>query len=123
MQQGPNKALLLARKAVKLAPNECLYQSTLGIVLYRLGQYPQAMEALEHSLRDSKGDTAAINLFFLAMCYACQADTAKAKDCYERAVHLLEEQPVPFHPRWKEELDAIRAEAKALLQARSIGGP
>jgi Tfp pilus assembly protein PilF len=114
-----NKALPLAQKAVKLWPDNCICLNTLGLMYYRLGRYVEAMETLERSLRDCKGETAAINLFFLAMCHARQGDTAKAKDCYERAVHLLEERQDKLHPSWRKELDAFRAEARDVLQAQS----
>jgi tetratricopeptide (TPR) repeat protein len=118
-QRDLNRALLLAQKAIKLARNNSLCLNTLGVVLYRLGRYSQAMEKLERSLRDSKGETAAINLFCLVMCHVRQGDTAKAKGCYERAVYLLEEQQGKLHPNWQKELDAFRAEARDLLQAQS----
>jgi serine/threonine protein kinase/Flp pilus assembly protein TadD len=118
-QQHPNKALPLARKAVKLAPGNCLCLNTLGLVYYRLGNYAQAMENLELSLRESKGEMLAINLFFLAMCCAREGQAAKAKDRYQRAVHCLQEQQSKLHPRWQEELDSFQAEAKALLQTQS----
>lgn len=121
-QRDPNKALPLALKAAKLRPNYCVYLNTLGLTFYRMGEYSAAMENLQHSLRASKGETAAINYFVLAMCHARRDEATKAKDCYERAVHLLEEQQGKLHPRWKKELDAFRDEAKALLQARKIGG-
>jgi tetratricopeptide (TPR) repeat protein len=117
--RDPNKALPLAQKAVKFLPDNCLCLNTLGVVLYRLGRCPQAMEKLERSLRDSKGETAAINLFFLAMCHVRQGDAAKAKGCYERAVYLLEEQQDKLHPSWQKEIDAIRAEATGLLQGHA----
>jgi serine/threonine protein kinase len=119
-QQDPRKALPLALKAVKLRPDYCIYLNTLGLAYYRLGEYSAAMEKLEHSLRDSKGEVAAINLFLLAMCQARRGLAAKAQDCYERAVQLLEEQRGKLHPSWKKELDAFRDEARALLQARKM---
>jgi tetratricopeptide (TPR) repeat protein len=114
-----NKALPLAQKAVKLWPDNCLCLNTLGLIYYRLGRYLEAGEKLERSLRDSKGETAAINLFFLAMCHTRQGNAAKAKGCYERAVYLLAEQQGKLHPTWQKELDTIRAEAKSLLQGQS----
>ncbi len=114
-QRDLKKALSLAQKAVKLWPNNCLCLNTLGLIYYRLGRCVEAMEKLERSLRDSKGETAAINLFFLAMCHVRQGDAAKARGCYERAVYLLGEQQDKLHPSWQKEIDAIRAEAMSLL--------
>jgi len=110
-------------KAVKLSPNDCIHWNCLGLVYYRLGQYAAALESLEHSMRGSMGETAAINLFFLAMCHAHFHDHAKAKDCYERAVHLLEKQQDTLHPKWKDELDSIQAEAKARMSGSQQAVP
>ena len=47
-------ALLLARKAVELAPNDPLIQNTLGVALYRSGQYAEAKGVLETGLARGK---------------------------------------------------------------------
>jgi tetratricopeptide (TPR) repeat protein len=109
------RALPFAQKAIKLVPEQWTYLNTLGVVYYRLGQYPQAIEQLEHSLRVSKGEAAAFDLFFLAMCHARQGDAARAKDCYDRAVHWAQGQQGKLQPGWQEELEAFRAEADAML--------
>jgi WD40 repeat protein/tetratricopeptide (TPR) repeat protein len=114
-QRDPNKALPLAQKAAKLTPNLAFWRNTLGVVYYRLGQYAQAIETLQHSLRATNGQTAAFDLFFLAMCHARQGDSAKAKDCYDRAVHWAQEQQGKLRAEEKAELNAFRAEADALL--------
>jgi serine/threonine protein kinase/WD40 repeat protein/tetratricopeptide (TPR) repeat protein len=115
-QRDSHKALFLVQKAVKLAPDQRSYWNTLGVAYYRLGQYSQAIEKLEHSLRESKGKSAAIDRFFLAMCHARQGNAAKAKDCYDRAVHWVQEQQGKLRAEQKKELDAFRAEAEAVLQ-------
>jgi tetratricopeptide (TPR) repeat protein len=98
-----------------LTPNSAAYLSTLGVVYYRLGQYPRAVETLERSLRESKGETVALNLFFLAMCHACRGDATKAKDCHNRAVKWVQEQQVKLRPQESQELTAFRVEAEAEL--------
>jgi tetratricopeptide (TPR) repeat protein len=120
-QQDPKKALPLAQKAVKLTPDQWVYWNTLGVVYYRLGQYPEAIDKLDHSLRDSQGQAAAYNLFFLAMCHARNGESAKAEACYKRAVQWVQEQERQHSLRadWKEELQAFRAEAEALLPAQA----
>ena len=70
------KARSLAQKAVKLAPNDCLCLNTLGLIYYRVGRYLEAMKILQRSLRTSKEETAAINLFLLAICHIRQGHAA-----------------------------------------------
>jgi Flp pilus assembly protein TadD len=118
-QGDPKKALPLAQKAVKLTPHQWEFWNTLGVVYYRLRQYPEAIAKLEHSLSESQGEAAAFDLFFLAMCHARRGDSAKAKDCYEHAVQWVQEPQRSLRPGWKEELEAFRAEAKALLEAQA----
>jgi uncharacterized protein HemY len=115
-QRDPHKALPLAQKAVKLTPDQWHYWNTLGVVYYRLGQYPEAIEKLQHSLSAGKGEAAAYDLFFLAMCHARLGDAAQAKDCYDRAVHWVQEQQSRLRAEDKKELDAFRAEAEPVLQ-------
>jgi tetratricopeptide (TPR) repeat protein len=115
-ERDPKKALPMAQKAVKLMPEACL--NTLGVVYYRLGRYAEAMKTLEQSLRVTREKAAAFDLFFLAMCHAQLGEAAKAKECYDRAVHWVQEQQGKMRTGWKEELDAFRSEAETLLQAR-----
>jgi WD40 repeat protein/tetratricopeptide (TPR) repeat protein len=113
--RDPKMALPLAQKAVELAPREWSCSNTLGVVYYRLGRYPEAMNKLEESLRENKGNGDAFNLFFLAMCHARRGEEAKAKDCYQRALTWMREPHRNWQPGWKEELDVFRAEAAMLL--------
>jgi tetratricopeptide (TPR) repeat protein len=82
----PEKALPLARKAVELAPESRAYCHTLGVVLYRLGRYTEAVAMLERGLENNKGQATAFDLFFLAMCHHRQGDAARARECYDRAL-------------------------------------
>jgi Tfp pilus assembly protein PilF len=113
--EGP-KALALARKAVSLQPAQWPYRNTLGVVYYRLGDYPSARANLEQSLHDGAGQAAAFDLFFLAMCHQRSGDTAKARDCYDRAVRWEAEHKATLQPGWPDELKEIRREAAAVLK-------
>ena len=50
-QRDPERAVALARRAVALAPGQQLTLNTLGVALYRAGQYAEAISVLERSLR------------------------------------------------------------------------
>jgi tetratricopeptide (TPR) repeat protein len=110
------KALFAAQKAVELVPANWLYWNMLGVVQYRLGQYPQARESLERSLQGSEGDAAAFDLFFLAMCHHHMGDAVKARDCYDRAVRWVGEHRTTLRPGWADELKEFRREAAAVLK-------
>jgi tetratricopeptide (TPR) repeat protein len=115
-QRQPNLALPLVRKAVKLMPDQWRYWNTLGMVYYRLGQYAEAMEKLQHSLDLSKGKRAAYNLFYIAMCHTRQGDAAQAKACYDRAKQWLQEhQDGRLSKEEGVELTRLRAEADEVL--------
>jgi WD40 repeat protein len=90
-ERDPAQALVLAEKAIALTPEEPMYNNTLGVVHYRLAQYGPAVEALERSLRETQGEYAGYDLFFLAMCHGRLGEAAAAKDCYERAVKWVQE--------------------------------
>jgi WD40 repeat protein/tetratricopeptide (TPR) repeat protein len=114
-ERDPAQALPLARKAVELAPDQWIYVNTLGVVYYRLGQYQPAITMLERSLREGKGEAAAHDLYFLAMCHARRGEVAKAKDYYDRAMQWVQEQEGKLKANEKQELTAFRAEAEAVL--------
>jgi WD40 repeat protein len=108
------KALLLAKKAVALLPQEWHHLNTLGVVYYRLGRYEEATATLERSARHSHDHAA--DPFFLAMCHARRGAATKAKDCYDRAVAW--QQQARLAPQEVEELKEFQAEAKGLLSKR-----
>ena len=114
-QRDPQKALVLNRKAMKLTPEEWKWFNTQGLIHYRLGQYSQAMEWLEKSLHEGKGQSAAYDLFFLAMCHLKLGAAAQAKDCYEQAVRWVKEHPDELLPDDYQDLITIEAEAEGVL--------
>ncbi|MFO0841547.1 MAG: tetratricopeptide repeat protein [Gemmataceae bacterium] len=114
--RDPNKALPLAQRAVRLAPDEAACRNTLGVVYYRLGQYDAAVETLERSVRDSKGPPMAHDLYFLAMSYHRLGKAARARGLYEQALRWQKQATLPAADA--RELEAFRAEAEALLGQR-----
>jgi WD40 repeat protein/Tfp pilus assembly protein PilF len=113
--RDPAKALAIAGRGLHVAPDDWHCRNTLGVAHYRLGQYDQAVVALERSLRESNGERAAFQLYFLAMCHARLGDAARAKECYDEAVRWNPEAPEKLPPNWGERIRTIRAEAEAVL--------
>ena len=116
-QRDPERAVMLARRAVALAPGQQLTLDTLGVALYRAGKYAEAISVLERSLTAGSGVFDAFDLFFLAMAHQQLGHRTEARGCYDRAVRWL-----GTHKSLSEsntnELAAFRAEAEAVL-ARS----
>ena len=109
------QALSQARKAVELEPDQYLYRNTLGVALYRTGQFAQAVPVLEQSLAEGKGEADAFDLFFLAMCHQRLGAPAKAKDCLAAGRHWFQEHQDKMPADWVQELSAFQAEAAAVL--------
>jgi tetratricopeptide (TPR) repeat protein len=85
----PARAVELARKAVKLAPNDGNSANTLGAALYRAGSWQEAIAALEKSLLLSKGGYST-DYFFLAMAHCQLGNHAEARRWYDRAVQWMD---------------------------------
>jgi Tfp pilus assembly protein PilF len=111
--RDPAKALPLAERAVKLAPQQSLYLNTLGVAQYRAGVYTDARFTLENSLQASAGGWDAFDLYFLALCHHHLDDPAKAKECFERAVKWQAQ--ANLLGQHADELNAFRAEAEKEL--------
>jgi tetratricopeptide (TPR) repeat protein len=117
--RDPAKAVELARLAVEQLPGQWTYHNTLGVALYRAGKPGEAVKHLEESLAHTAAESAAYDLYFLAMCHAKLGDAAKAKDCFDRADRWR--RTAKLAPREVEELDAFRAEAAAVLKPPAPG--
>ncbi|MGH7172374.1 MAG: hypothetical protein ACRELG_19020, partial [Gemmataceae bacterium] len=90
--------------------------NTLGVALYRVGQFANAVPVLERSLREGKGQADAFDLFFLAMCHHRLGDAAKAKDYRDRAGRWFQQHKGQLTvPGWVEELTDFQAECDAVL--------
>ena len=115
--RDPEQALVLARKAVALAPGTAIYLNTLGVAQYRAEQYAEAITTLEKSLAAGKGQSDAFDLFFLAMARHKLGQIDRARADLDRALRWRREHPNPAGPGWSEELNMFQAEAEDLLNA------
>ncbi len=97
-----------------MTPGEQLTLNTLGVSLYRAGQYAETIPVLERSLAAGKGASQAFDLFFLAMAHHRLGHREQARSLYDQAVRWLEKQK-SLSESDREELTAFRAEAQSLL--------
>jgi hypothetical protein len=115
--RDPAEALPHARRAVELSAGRDIYLNTLGVVLYRNGQFAEAVTVLEKSYQAGKGRQDAFDLFFLAMCHHQLGDPKKAREEFDGAARWFRENRTRLHdPGWEAELTAFQAEAEALLR-------
>jgi hypothetical protein len=96
----PARAVELATKVVKLQPENGTYWNTLGVALYRAGDWTGAIEALEKSMElRSGGDS--YDWFFLAMAHwqlgeeeqddaVRRRHQTEARRWYDKAVEWME---------------------------------
>jgi tetratricopeptide (TPR) repeat protein len=87
----PRRAVALAERAVKLAPEEGGYWRTLGVAHYRAGDWKAAVAALDKSISLGKGeDDWCLNWIFLAMAHWQMGDKDEARKYYDQATTWIE---------------------------------
>ncbi len=128
-----DRALVLAQRAVDLSPWDPVCVSTLGVTVYRAGQYAESITILERSLEAGHGETEACDLFFLAMAHHRLGHADLARTRFELAARWMQDHPDPYQRRPGEpaafgerrggQLAAFRAEAEAMLAGRVDGLP
>jgi uncharacterized protein HemY len=108
--RDPDRAVELAKKAVELAPKRCEPLGTLGVALYRTGDWNGAVDALQKSNQTKEHGSSYI---FLAMAHWQLGDKEQAGQCFHKAVKWMEKnKPDPADDEsWRRD----RAEAAALL--------
>jgi eukaryotic-like serine/threonine-protein kinase len=109
----PASAVRLARRVVKLVPNEANFWNTLAMTLLRNGELEAASTAIDRamSLRQDKDPA---DLLILALIRARQGDAEASRRYYNAAVGLIEKDGKP-----DPDLASIRAEAARLIDALS----
>jgi tetratricopeptide (TPR) repeat protein len=112
-KRDPDRSLILARRAVALLPDR-RFLNTLGVALYRVGQYAESISVLDQSLATGKGESAAYDLFLLAMAHQKLGHSSQARVCFDRAVGWCGEQK-NLPADYVSELTDFRAEAEDVL--------
>ena len=101
----------LAQAAVKAEPRNGGFRNTLGVALYRAGDWTRAIAELDESVRIWNGDQGySYDGFFLAMAHWRLGEELKALAYFDRSVHSMKRQA-----QSPAELVQFRAEAEALL--------
>jgi eukaryotic-like serine/threonine-protein kinase len=103
------QAVVLAKKAVELAPKNGGYWNTLGVARYRAGDWKAASAALEKSMELRKGGDS-FDWLFLAMAHWRLDSKEQARQWYEQACKWMDK-----HQPANEELKGFRTEAAALI--------
>jgi tetratricopeptide (TPR) repeat protein len=107
--RDPVQALSVARRAVALAPDEGTYWNTLGVTHYRVGQWDEAMKALDRAM-ELRGQGDSFDWYFVAMIQSRKGRVTEAREWYDRAATWNEKRA-----EGDEELYRFRVEAAELL--------
>jgi len=110
--RAPARAVELAKKAVKLAPQINNYWNTLGVAHYRNRDWQEAIAALEKSMTLC-GQPESWDSFFAAMAHWQLDHKEAARRAYDQGTRWMNANPLPQH--LTDELCGFRAEAAMLL--------
>jgi WD40 repeat protein len=111
--RDPKCGVRLARRAIELDDRPLYHWNTLGVGLYRTGDYTGAVAALTRS-SNGGGAPAALDLFPLALCYHYLGRQKDAHAAYHRAVSKELAETNTF-PNERGAVAALRAEAEAVI--------
>lgn len=115
--RNPDRARRLAELASSFDPKSAYLRTSLGVALYRLGRFPEAVAALEKSVEaaDGRTDFHWGNVwFFLALSHHQMGEPARARELFAKAAQWRKSRDDLEAP-WSEELRRIEAEAAAVL--------
>jgi tetratricopeptide (TPR) repeat protein len=123
----------LARRATELAPNDRTMLEPFGCILYRSGQYAEALKQLTAALQapEHPHTTVTFSHYFLAMTYHRLGHRDEARSWFDKAAQATEEMlredrtefgtSLPWDRRLK--LQLFRAEVAALLGEAELAPP
>lgn len=112
--RDPQQAVGHARQAVAINGELPTYHNTLGVALYRAGEFAESTSMLKHSLEQTTGPATAYDLVFLALCYVKFEDWTRANDCYSQALAVFDANANRLSALEKTELTGFLNEAKAV---------
>jgi tetratricopeptide (TPR) repeat protein len=126
----PKRAVELAQKAVKTAPQEGNFWVTLGAARYRTADWKAAAAALQEAdklLQPQRSFQKGVGraLFFQAMAQQQLANAKEARQAYDRALQWLEtnRKALEADPPIAEELRRFQAEAEEVLKIEKQAKP
>ena len=96
---------------MELEPTTGRFSNTLGIALYRLGEWKDAIDVLKKSDDQLKGDLFSFNAFFLAMAHWQIGEQDQARTWFDKAVAWMDKN----QPN-NRQLLRFRAEAEELMK-------
>jgi tetratricopeptide (TPR) repeat protein len=109
-----DRALKLSFRAVELEPGNQVSLNTRGVVLYRAGQFAEAVTVLEKSLKAGQGRYDGFDLFFLAMAHHRLGHRGEERRCLDHAIEWMS-RASSMSAQESKELSAFRAEAESVL--------
>lgn len=112
--RDPELAVIHARRAVALVPDNHNYLNSLGAALQRAGKHEEAVQTLQNALAQSSPALAPYDLVFLALAHAGRADWQAASDYFNRTTAAFESQRHALPPEERDELELFIEEARAL---------
>jgi len=107
--RNPSEAVEVAERAVEAAPEDAGVRNTLGVALYRNGDWKAAVKALDRSMQLASGGDA-YDWLVLAMAYWQLGDKQLARKWCDKAVAWMDENKSD-----DDELKRLRAEAEKVL--------
>ena len=110
-------AVVLARKAAALDPDDAKVWSKIGLAFYRAGEWSDGVEALNKSMEPTSGGDAS-NWLLMAMACWQKGDKEQARRWYRKAADGMGKSL-----RENDEFARMRAEAAALLGVSDQPGP
>ncbi len=109
------RGLELAKRLIEMVPDNGDYLNTLGVALYRNGNWKDAITALKRAEELSPNRITAHNAYFIAMSFWQLSDPAAAIEWYEKAIAWKIANP-SVAAQYESELQPFHEEAASLLK-------